>query len=192
MLFLSESTLKYRVVGALIVIVSLLIAWLLLVRFDQKRIEAEISQPLPKPINIETFSVPASFDQKNEQNLKQSIESDGVDSDNTEQPMPTDQQIAQEKYPFSSGFDHQGLPIAFVIQVASFKDIDNAKKLKTQLIKDNYSAYIKRSSVKDDNNYRVFVGPKLNRARANKLSKTLSKQYKLQTLVVQFKPGYVE
>ena len=82
--------------------------------------------------------------------------------------------------------DKQGLPVAWVIQVASFVKKENAVKLKDELRSKNFSAYTKRIDTSQGPAVRVFVGPKLDKKRAEQVKQRLDKELKLNTLIVRF------
>ena len=81
--------------------------------------------------------------------------------------------------------DKQGLPVAWVIQVASFVKKENASKLKDELRAKDFSAYTKRIDTSRGPAVRVFVGPKLDKKRAEKVKQRLDKEFKLNTLIVR-------
>ena len=80
----------------------------------------------------------------------------------------------------------QGLPDAWVIQVASLSTLEAATKLRDQLQADGYKAYVR--SVADKKIHRVYIGPKLNKAQALALKTELDKRLKVSSLVLPFKP----
>lgn len=81
--------------------------------------------------------------------------------------------------------DTQGVTVAWTLQLASFKDRDNADKLKQRLLKAGYKAYIRQ---KQDLS-KVFVGPDLQRVEMEKLRDRLKKEFKLDGLVLRFTTG---
>jgi DedD protein len=82
--------------------------------------------------------------------------------------------------------NEQGLPDAWVIQVASLGTLEAATKLRDQLQKDGYKAYLR--SVSGQNTHRVFIGPKLDKSKALELKAELDKRLKVNSLVLPFKP----
>jgi len=80
----------------------------------------------------------------------------------------------------------QGLLDAWVIQVASLSTLEAAAKLRDQLQLDGYKAYIR--SVEGKKIHRVFIGPKLDKAKAIALKAELDKRLKVNAMVLPFKP----
>jgi DedD protein len=80
--------------------------------------------------------------------------------------------------------DTANLPVSWSVQLASLSSRDNADKLQKTLRSQGYNAYIRTA----DGMNRVFVGPLVERAEANRLRDQLQRQQKLDGFVVRFKP----
>jgi DedD protein len=80
--------------------------------------------------------------------------------------------------------DANGLSITWAVQVASLSNRANADNLQKTLRTQGYNAYIRTS----DGVNRVFVGPLIERAEADRLRDQLDKQQKLKGIVVRFVP----
>jgi DedD protein len=80
--------------------------------------------------------------------------------------------------------DVNGLPVSWSIQLASLSSRASAENLQKSLRTQGYNAYIR--SVEGMN--RVFVGPLIERAEANRLRDQLSRQQKLNGFIVRFQP----
>lgn len=83
-----------------------------------------------------------------------------------------------------SRVDANGLSITWAVQVASLSNRANADNLQKTLRTQGYNAYIRTS----DGVNRVFVGPLIERAEADRLRDQLDKQQKLKGIVVRFVP----
>ena len=99
---------------------------------------------------------------------------------------PTAGQAPQAAPPASSEprLDSSNLPVSWTVQLASLSSRENAEKLQQTLRTQGYNAYIRTA----DGMNRVFVGPLVERAEANRLRDTLQRQQKLDGFVVRFKP----
>lgn len=86
--------------------------------------------------------------------------------------------------PAPSKLDANSLPISWSVQLASLSSSDGAQKLQKTLRSQGYNAYIR--SV--DGMNRVFVGPLIERAEADRLRDQLNRQHKLNGFVVRFQP----
>jgi DedD protein len=83
-----------------------------------------------------------------------------------------------------SRVDANGLSVTWAVQVASLSNRANADNLQKTLRTQGYNAYIRTS----DGVNRVFVGPLIERAEADRLRDQLDKQQKLKGIVVRFVP----
>lgn len=86
-----------------------------------------------------------------------------------------------------AGLDERGSPKAWAIQVASFGELEKAQVLKDKLVAKKYKAYVATVKTAKGQRSRVFVGPKLDRAKADQIKRELDKAYKVNSLVVEFK-----
>jgi DedD protein len=84
----------------------------------------------------------------------------------------------------SSKLDANSLPISWSVQLASLSSGDGAQKLQKTLRSQGYNAYIRTF----DGMNRVFVGPLIERAEADRLRDQLNRQHKLNGFVVRFQP----
>ncbi|MEI4810107.1 SPOR domain-containing protein, partial [Pseudomonas aeruginosa] len=76
------------------------------------------------------------------------------------------------------------LPQSWSVQLASLSNRARAEELQKTLRSQGYNAYIRSF----DGMNRVFVGPVIQRAEADRLRDQLSKQQKLNGFVVRFQP----
>lgn len=83
-----------------------------------------------------------------------------------------------------SKLDANSLPISWSVQLASLSSGEGAQKLQKTLRSQGYNAYIRTF----DGMNRVFVGPLIERAEADRLRDQLNRQHKLNGFVVRFQP----
>lgn len=207
----AQST-KYRLIGALVIIVSFGLAWLLLLDHDVKR-QTPWSERVPEPLEIERFEIVKAKDahnapvvyhtpkqvdgseqQKNIENAPlKAKQTDHTDSAIIQKPAPA-KPISEIK-PSPKAYakiGSDGLPEAWVLQVASFKEKQNARNLQQNLLKEDIPAYTKAFNLSSGKIYRVLVGPKLNKKKASELSKKIEKGLGLKAMLVQYRPGFEE
>lgn len=91
---------------------------------------------------------------------------------------------ATAKSAVPSGVDANGLSVSWSVQLASMSNRANADNLQKTLRTQGYNAYIRTA----DGVNRVFVGPLIERAEADRLRDQLDKQQKLKGIVVRFQP----
>ena len=82
----------------------------------------------------------------------------------------------------------QGLPDAWVIQVASLSAQVAANKLRDQLQAEGHKAYVRAVPSANTTIYRVFIGPKQDKSEALAIKLQLDKRLKVNSLVLPFKP----
>ncbi len=88
----------------------------------------------------------------------------------------------------STSFDDRGLPKAWVVQVASFSEIDRAKAFSLDLRNNGYKAFYREHNKNSNTVYRVYVGPNINRGASDALKSELDLQFSVDSLVLRFKP----
>ena len=97
----------------------------------------------------------------------------------------TDDTWLQEEPPALST---EGVPKAWILQVASFSEPDKAKALTEKLRGDKYKAYSRVSSGEEKTVYRVYVGPKILKTNLLQEQLAIEEKYKIQTLLLRFEP----
>ena len=83
-----------------------------------------------------------------------------------------------------SRVDANGLSVSWSVQLASLSNRASAESLQKSLRAQGYNAYIRTADGKN----RVFVGPLIERAEADRLRDLLSRQQNLKGFVVRFQP----
>ncbi|MDH1633445.1 SPOR domain-containing protein [Pseudomonas mosselii] len=83
-----------------------------------------------------------------------------------------------------SKIDANGLPVSWSIQLASLSNRAGAENLQKTLRSQGYNAYIRSA----DGMNRVFVGPLIERAEAERLRDVINRQQNLKGIVVRFQP----
>ncbi|WP_339525070.1 SPOR domain-containing protein [Pseudomonas sp. EL_65y_Pfl2_R96] len=83
-----------------------------------------------------------------------------------------------------SRVDANGLSVSWSVQLASLSSRESAESLQKTLRSQGYNAYIRSADGKN----RVFVGPLIERAEADRLRDLLSRQQSLKGFVVRFQP----
>ncbi|VVO13352.1 SPOR domain-containing protein [Pseudomonas fluorescens] len=83
-----------------------------------------------------------------------------------------------------SRVDANGLSVSWSVQLASLSSRESAESLQKSLRSQGYNAYIRSANGKN----RVFVGPLIERAEADRLRDLLGRQQNLKGFVVRFQP----
>lgn len=193
---LLDKGLKQRMVGALVLLaLAVIFLPMLLSREDESRrvlVDAPEMPAVPEMPNIEVqpVAVPEPQllpDEPVGPDAVQSLEP--VEAPSLEQPAVVAASVpaaapAAAPPVAPSKLDANSLPISWSVQLASLSSSDGAQKLQKTLRSQGYNAYIR--SV--DGMNRVFVGPLIERAEADRLRDQLNRQHKLNGFVVRFQP----
>lgn len=83
-----------------------------------------------------------------------------------------------------------GLPNAWVVQVGSFAQLENAQKLNQILTQQGYESYLKLTPSFDDapDLYKVYVGPIINSDEARQAHENLNVLLDNQAILLRFEP----
>ncbi|MBD9415123.1 SPOR domain-containing protein [Pseudomonas sp. PDM16] len=197
-----DKGLKQRIIGAL-VLVALAVIFLpmLFSREDELRQVSVDAPSMPeKPIMPEVALEPVVVPEPVAEDEVPPVEP--VPQTPTEpiaaptQPVVEPQAQAQAKPPAAtpaptqaatkpvSGLDANNLPVSWSVQLASLSSRAGAEKLQQTLRSGGYNAYIRSF----DGMNRVFVGPVIERAEADRLRDLLNRQQNLKGFVVRFQP----
>ncbi|MGH8463387.1 MAG: SPOR domain-containing protein [Pseudomonas sp.] len=92
--------------------------------------------------------------------------------------------VATAAKPATGKIDANGLPISWSVQLASLSSRAGADSLQKTLRSQGYNAYIRSAGGLN----RVYVGPLIERAEAERLRDVISRQQKLNGIIVRFQP----
>lgn len=82
--------------------------------------------------------------------------------------------------------DKQGLPMAWSVQLGTFKDYQNAVTLQEKLRDAGFNVYTKRINSSDGGLIQVLVGPIVSRTKVDKLKIELGTKHKLDGVVIRY------
>jgi DedD protein len=203
---LLDNVFKQRMVGALVLIaLAVIFLPMLFSRQDEtRRVSVDVPSmpqtPATPQVQVEPVAVPEpqSLPQEpvpTDEDLAQPKASSVAVPTTTVTPLVATTQpasvvkLAAAQAPAKSAadpsrVDANGLSVSWSVQLASLSNRASADTLQKSLRAQGYNAYIRSS----DGLNRVFVGPLIERAEADRLRDQLSKQQKLNGLVVRFQP----
>ncbi|MGU2600321.1 SPOR domain-containing protein [Pseudomonas aeruginosa] len=210
---LLERGLKQRIVGALVLIaLAVIFLPMLFTREDESRqvvVEAPPRPQAPAMPSVEVQPTEGPELQTGEEDIAPEIVEEGspAAAGQPSQPiggLPATPPPAQTQAPAASPppsqpqppaappspppaekrLDANNLPQSWSVQLASLSNRARAEELQKTLRSQGYNAYIRSF----DGMNRVFVGPVIQRAEADRLRDQLSKQQKLNGFVVRFQP----
>ena len=175
--------------------------WVLL--FDFEAPEREVSQPVSIPpmptIEPVVFEPATPFynDKTNDSASNSSVEADVVNEQASSpelsellgdslDPKPIANKTHYVDQASRPRLDEQGVPIAYVVQLGSFKQFDNANKLRDKLINDyHFKAYVEPRVEMSEGPYKVLVGPVLTSADAKSLAVELKNKAKITSTMIK-------
>lgn len=106
-----------------------------------------------------------------------------------EEVSAPEKQDGQEASLSAEGVDDSGHLKAWALQLATFADKDNARKLEQKLKGEGYSAYQKKFVTEQGKSlYRVYIGPEVRPAELQELRSLIQKTLGLEGIIVRFIP----
>jgi len=90
--------------------------------------------------------------------------------------------------PIKPALDSEGVPIAWILQVASVSSADKAEALRKRLLALGYKAYVKKIRRSGNSLLRVYIGPKFERAKLERMTKTIDDEFAVKSMVVRYIP----
>ena len=211
-----NNVLRQRLVGALVLLALGVIFWPIIfiepgmepVVLGSQIPEApaidyfELEKPKPSP-NVASVDTPIELVEEDNggigiakavESLVEAVTDSGSDQSEEKQadtakenqsspPTKTDKSALDKP-----SLDKQGIPIAWVLQVASFSHRDKAEKLQEELIAMGYKADTQVIRVGSTRMVRVSVGPKLQKEGLLKAKNVIDKQFKVKSLIARYVP----
>ena len=174
-----EINFKARILGAVITVLLLALILPNVIKGQQLDTDDDSSIPV-KP------EVPSWVDEKQSSRVR--IELNALDAGSFEEKVtapepefvlqddPRDPSIPSDR----SGLTIQGEAVAWALQLASFKNSKNAIELRDSLRSKGYKAYILKDGAGGFD--RVYVGPMLQRTKAEQLKLELTQETKLKDI----------
>ena len=146
-------------------------------------------EPQQPPVVIDEATAPASTPsqpitpspQTQAQAAKPSVPAQKVETKPAAAPAPA---VAAAKPAAPSKIDVNGLPVSWSIQLASLSNRAGAESLQQTLRSQGYNAYIRSAGGMN----RVYVGPLIERAEAERVRDAINRKHSLQGFVVRFQP----
>jgi DedD protein len=80
-----------------------------------------------------------------------------------------------------------GLPLSWVLQVASYKQKKQAEALRDILLKKGYRAFIQNVKTSKGQHVRLYLGPELDKSILEKAKKKIDKRYNVESFILSFK-----
>ena len=97
-------------------------------------------------------------------------------------------QSTRTEAPQKPVLDSEGVPIAWILQVASVSDPQKAESLRSRLLDMGHKAYTKKVYRQGKLLLRVYIGPKFERSRLDKIKAGVDTEFGVKSLVVRYIP----
>ena len=176
---------KQRLVGALVLLALATVVLPILFDFDGSYI-VDTRSTIPTAPDIQRVEIEKAGPVKGATAVASHEEMFRFDkSRKVAERSPNDRGDLQDQ---PSGLNAQGIPLAWIVQVASFTDVEKAQILNQQLLDDGYKAYSRRVLIRGEANYRIYVGPKVAKQTMLEQQQAIERKYKLKTLLLVFEP----
>ncbi|MEH6609843.1 MAG: SPOR domain-containing protein [Halioglobus sp.] len=207
-----DNILKQRLIGALILIALGVVFWpIIFVEPDSAEGLAGARMPAPPAVNTTPIEPPDRAGLRTGRELtiqaqakerEQAIEEDVVVA---AKPVVTEPEVAavekpvakvapepikhtRSEAPVKPAMDSEGVPIAWILQVVSVSVKVNAETVRDKLISAGHKAYVKPVRRGDKTLYRVYIGPKFERAKLESVQPKVDNQFSVKSMVVRYVP----
>lgn len=182
-----------RIVGALVLAVLAIVLLPLILDMDGEYHVNTRSQIPPEPglDEVPTAGPESIFSRPEPEKLPASAEKNTDDMFRYEQSREEAKKAADgvvgepDELP---GLTEEGIPKAWILQVASFTEREKAEAFSDQLLANSHKAYSRAVSVAGKTVYRVYVGPVVNKQDLLEEKAQIEKQYSVKTLLLRFEP----
>ena len=115
-------------------------------------------------------------------------EQEPVASNSTPEETPAPEPRTRDEAPEKLALDSQGVPIAWILQVASVSSAEKAEQLREQLLQKDRKAYSRKITRNGKELYRVYIGPKFERARLEDMQAEVDREFGVNSLIVRYVP----
>ena len=207
-----NDVLKQRLVGALILVALGVVFWPIIFVQPGDRPSAEQPRIPPRPqINTSPIEPPDQVGLRSVQEVEARVQmeevlsaaeplepepSPALEPEPAEEQAPAEppeQQPATERptrdtAPEKLAMDAQGVPVAWILQVASVSNAEKAEQLRQRLLQKDRKAYTRKVKRDGREFYRVYVGPKFERARLETMKSEVDREFGVNSLIVRYVP----
>ena len=103
-----------------------------------------------------------------------------------QEPKPVAKTRSEAPQPLKT--DSDGVPVAYILQIASVSNADNARALRDKLISMNYKADTTKVQRGGKTLHRVYLGPKFERAALEKLQPAIDAEFGVTSMITRYVP----
>jgi DedD protein len=191
--------LKQRLVGALILVALGVVFWpIIFVEPGERSSPGRVEIPPPPLIDTSPIDPPGQGDLR----ASPEAESEGVvvpvevtplsgepvPDANTPAPAPTPEPGTRTAPPEQPALDGSGLPVGWILQVATVSNAAKADELRDTLLASGEKAYVKKLEAGGKVLYRVSIGPNVERAQLERVQPQIDTRFGVKSLIVRYVP----
>ena len=180
--------LKQRLVGAL-VLIAVGVAFWPVIFVESERVEVDTT-PQVKPMpELEEVYIPAPQPIADVEPV--SVVDDmrmAAAAEEAEETGSTLPEAVTSDEPASPVLDERGIPVAWVLQVATVSSRERAQALSGELIAAGYKAYHRPLERDDAVWHRVYVGPVFEREKLDRAKQDIDAAFKVSAIVARYVP----
>jgi DedD protein len=192
--------LKQRLVGALILVALGVVFWpIIFVEPGDRSSPGRVEIPPPPLIDTSPIEPPAegelraSPEAEAEAGMAQAEVTplaEGALDANAPVPSaaPTPEPQARSTPPQKPALDSSGLPVGWILQVATVSNPAKADELRDKLLASGEKAYVKKLEAGGKVLYRVSIGPNVERAQLEKIQPQIDSRFGVKSLIVRYAP----
>lgn len=192
-----NEVLKQRLVGALILLALGVIFWpIIFVQPSSEEFARQGGIPVQPAVPTRPLEPPDSSGLRSSEPIQ--IHAEEVDGEQA--PMRIDEPAAapagapggaqrvRSEPPEELVLDADGVPVAWILQVASVSDVDKAEALRQRLFALEQKAYVQKISSDGRTYYRVYIGPKFEQARLEALRPQIDAEFGVKSMLRRYVP----
>lgn len=193
--------LKQRLVGALILVALGVVFWPIIFVEPGGRPEADQARIPPRPeVDTTPIEPPDQVGLRPPQQVlaRDSQLEEGGEPESLPQPAlepvpepvaePAPQKRTRSESPEKLAMDSQGVPVAWILQVASVSSADKAEQLRQRLLQKDRKAYTRKIRRNGKDLYRVYIGPKFERGRLEAMQAEVDREFGVKSMIVRYIP----
>ena len=199
--------LKQRLVGALILVALGVVFWpIIFVEPGERAAAEQLRIPPPPDVDMTPIETPVADDLQRAQEWRDETEPEqapaaedpiaafadtpaAADEAPLQEALAADAPAARVAAPEQAVLDSKGVPVAWILQVASVSSEDKANGLRDRLLAMQEKAYVKKLDRNSGTTlYRVYVGPNFERAQLEKIQADIDSRFKVKSLIIRYVP----
>lgn len=112
-----------------------------------------------------------------------------------DRPQPKPQPVAppeagetRSQAPVKPALDAEGIPVTWILRVASVSSADKSDQLRKDLLAMGHKAYVQKVNSGGRTLYRVYIGPKVEKARLETVQGDIDKRFGVTSMITRYYP----